>query len=299
MRFGLLYTAFVILPQILFADVLVTTWNMKWFPSGKAEVRNEQDVEETTIKRAGTVFRNAYDEQCRKSDAAIVVFSQEMRDAESCTNFIDATGLADSGLKLACVSNFKDNGGVPLWQQVAIMTSLPVIDSGFALWSRSNGVSIPRGFAHALLDGGDGGLIICFSLHLKSNLNWGGTEFEKQKNMYKREAAAGQILEVVKRMQEKYPDRQLRVLVGGDFNTDDDDMQYVSEATLRAFFGAHFRSCFRDLKKEQKITHPACGGYPDATFDYILYRGFERIVSRKIYSGAGVSDHNLVALRLR
>ena len=53
------------------------------------------------------------------------------------------------------------------------------------------------------------------------------------------------------------------------------------------------------VRREQRVTRPAAGNFPDATFDYILYRGFDRIVGRKIYSGAGVSDHNLVALRLR
>ena len=93
--------------------------------------------------------------------------------------------------------------------------------------------------------------------------------------------------------------RARTVVVGGDFNTNDDDLEYVSEATIRSFYGAHFRSCFRDLKKSQKITHPGTNGFPDATFDYILYRGFERLVSRKIYPGAPESDHNLVALRLK
>ena len=93
--------------------------------------------------------------------------------------------------------------------------------------------------------------------------------------------------------------RARTVVVGGDFNTNDDDLEYVSEATIRSFYGAHFRSCFRDQKKSQKITHPGTNGFPDATFDYILYRGFERIVSRKIYPGAPESDHNLVALRLK
>lgn len=32
---------------------------------------------------------------------------------------------------------------------------------------------------------------------------------------------------------------------------------------------------------------------------HILYRGFKRIVSRKIYQGSPVSDHNLVTLRLK
>ena len=196
------------------------------------------------------------------------------------------------------MSNFRD-GDVPLWQQVAIMSTLPVIDSGYATWSRGAGVAIPRGFAYALLDGGAAGPIACFSVHLKSNLNRTGTNVENQKNIYKREAASAQILALVKKMRTNFPDEQLKVVVGGDFNTSDDSLEFVSESTIRAFYGAHFRSCFRDLKKSQKITHPAANGFPDATFDYILYRGFERIVSRRIYPGQPVSDHNLVALRLR
>ena len=156
-----------------------------------------------------------------------------------------------------------------------------------------------RGFAYALLDGGKKGPIACFSLHLKSNVNRSGSNLEGQKNIYKREAAAAQVLAVVRKMRDGLPGKELRVVVGGDFNTNDDDLEYVSEATLRSFYGAHFRSCFRDLKKSQKITHPGTNGFPDATFDYILYRGFERIVSRKIYPGAPLSDHNLVALRLK
>lgn len=276
-------------------DVVVTTWNMKWFPSGVANMRNEDSAEEQTIACAGRLLQNAFKDQTRKSGADLIVLAQEVRDAEAMTNYINAAGI--SGLKVVSVSNFKD-GDVPIWQQVAILSTLPVLDSGYATWAKGIGVTIPRGFAYALLDGGDDGPIACFSLHLKSNLNLSGSDVESQKNIYKREAAAAQVLAVVRKMRDAFPERELRVIVGGDFNTSDDSLEFVSESTLRSFYGAHFRSCFRDLKKSQKITHPGTNGFPDATFDYILYRGFERIVSRKIYPGVPLSDHNLVALRL-
>ena len=277
-------------------DVLITTWNMKWFPSGLADLRNSEEAEKATIIKAGRTLSDAVKAHTRKSGAGLIALAQEVRDAEAMSNYVRASGI--EGLKLVVVSHFKD-GDIPLWQQVAILSTLPVMDSGFATWAKGIGVSIPRGFAYALLDGGEDGPIACFSLHLKSNLNRSGTDVEAQKNLYKREAAAAQILAVVRKMRDAFPDRELKVVVGGDFNTSDDDLAYVSEATLRSFYGAHFRSCFRDLKKSQKITHPGGNGFPDATFDYILYRGFERIVSRKIYPGSPVSDHNLVALRLR
>ena len=226
----------------------------------------------------------------------MIVLAQEVRDVEAMSNYVHAAGI--TGLKVVSVSHFKD-GDVPIWQQVAILSTLPVLDAGFATWAKGIGVSIPRGFAYALLDGGEAGPIACFSLHLKSNLNRSGSDVEGQRNIYKREAAAAQVLSVVRKMRDAFPDRELRVVVGGDFNTNDEDLEYVSEATLRSFYGAHFRSCFRDWRKEQKVTRPGTNGFPDMTFDYILYRGFERIVSRKIYPGAPVSDHNLVALRLR
>lgn len=277
-------------------DVLITTWNMKWFPSGLADLRNSEEAEKATIAKAGRTLSDAVRAHTRKSGAGLIALAQEVRDAEAMSNYVRASGI--EGLKLAAISHFKD-GDIPLWQQVAILSTLPVMDSGFATWAKGIGVSIPRGFAYALLDGGENGPIACFSLHLKSNLNRSGTDVEAQKNIYKREAAAAQILAVVRKMRDAFPERELKVVVGGDFNTSDDDLTYVSEATLRSFYGAHFRSCFRDLKKSQKITHPGSNGFPDATFDYILYRGFERIVSRKIYPGSPVSDHNLVALRLR
>ena len=277
-------------------DVLVTTWNMKWFPSGLADLRNEEAAEKATIAKAGRLLSRVYREQTRKSGADLIVLAQEVRDAGTMSDYARATGVP--GLKVVSVSNFKD-GDVPIWQQLAILSTLPVLDAGFATWAKGIGVSIPRGFAYALLDGGEAGPIACFSLHLKSNLNRSGSDVEGQRNIYKREAAAARVLSVVRKMRDAFPDRELRVVVGGDFNTNDEDLEYVSEATLRSFYGAHFRSCFRDLRRDQKVTRPGTNGFPDATFDYILYRGFERIVSRKIYPGEPLSDHNLVALRLR
>ena len=277
-------------------DVVIATWNMKWFPSGIADLRNDAATEKATVAKAGLMLSDAFKEQTRRSGADLIVLAQEVRDAETTSNYVHAAGV--KGLKVVSVSNFKD-GDVPIWQQVAILSTLPVLDAGYATWAKGIGVSIPRGFAYALLDGGERGPIACFSLHLKSNLNRSGTDIEDQKNIYKREAAAAQILAVVRKMRNGLPGRELRVVVGGDFNTNDDDLEYVSEATLRSFYGAHFRSCFRDLRKDQRVTRPGTNGFPDATFDYILYRGFDRIVSRRIYPGQPVSDHNLVALRLR
>ena len=67
-------------------DVIVVTWNMKWFPSGKADLRAEPEYERENIARAGRTLAEAVDDQRRsrkeKSSSGLVVFAQEMRDAE-------------------------------------------------------------------------------------------------------------------------------------------------------------------------------------------------------------------------
>ena len=163
----LLFCALAWMPYA-YGDVLVTTWNMKWFPSGIADLRNDDAAERKTIAGAGRLLSDAFREQTRKSGADLIVLAQEVRDAETMTNYVKAAGI--KGLKVVSVSHFKD-GDVPIWQQVAILSTLPVLDAGFATWAKGIGVSIPRGFAYALLDGGKEGPIACFSLHLKSNVN--------------------------------------------------------------------------------------------------------------------------------
>lgn len=292
----LLVVCLAALSRFAFGDVVAMTWNMKWFPSGIANLKASAGAEERRILMAGGVVSAAYHDQRRKDAPGLVLLAQEVRDADSCRRFAEASGI--DGLKVVAVSEFLDPAGVPYWQQQAILSTLPVVDSGFAVWAHDDGVSIPRGFAYALLDAGPDGKILCFSLHLKSNRNDAGTVLGAQKNIYKREAAAAQVLALV-RERHADVDGGVKIIVGGDFNTNEDNPLFVSESTLRSFYGAHFRSCFRDLKRSQCVTWPGRGGLPDSTFDYVLYRGFERIVSRRIYPGSLVSDHNLVAIRLR
>ena len=275
-------------------SVTFTTWNMKWFPSGRMDLRVSAAYEEFKIAKAGSVLSNAVASVGGPADG-IVLFVQEMRDTDVCTNLVAKTGLPK--MQLAAVSKFKDAYGYPLWQQCAIATDLPVVESGYMSWQSEPHVAMPRGFTFAVVGSGDE-LIACFAVHLKSNVNFSGEELENQRNIYKREYAARQILEKLRELTGRYGKNLTRAVVAGDFNTNEDDERFVSEETLLSFYGAHFRSCFRGLKKEQCVTHPGEGKYPDCTFDHILYRGFGDIQSRKIGVGAPISDHNPVSLRL-
>lgn len=285
-----------VLPSLAMADVSCCTWNMKWFPSGKRNLRADASEERAKCQTAGRMFLHSlHNLDGGRSMKRAILFVQEVRDAETCTNLVSSIGI--DGMKVASVSDFKDRIGLSLWQQTAILTTFPVIDAGFEAWRGSSGVTPPRGFTYALLDAREDGHVLCFSVHLKSNLNQKGTEFEEQANIYKRECCAAQILAVIAR----YLDAGksvARVVIAGDFNTNEDDPAFVSEATLRSFYGAHFRSCFTGMKKKDRVTHPGRGVYADATFDYILYKGFERARVRRIFTGDPVSDHHIVSVNL-
>lgn len=276
-------------------DVVITTWNMKWFPSGKADLRISEEFESFKIRKAGGMLADAVKSVGFAPGDGVIVMAEELRDEDVCSDLVAQCSI--DGLRVAAVSRFKDKAGYPLWQQSAIFTNLKVVEAGYMPWQSEKHVDMPRGFAFTVLGEGDE-LIACFCVHLKANVNFAGGDLETQKNIYKREYASAQILEKFRELRTRYGDDLSRVVVAGDFNTNDDDKTFVSEATLRAFYGAHFRSCFRGLRKNQRITHPASGGYPDCTFDYILYRGFGRGLERKIGIGQPISDHNPVSIKL-
>ena len=290
----ILLTVFVAATAAFGKSVTFTTWNMKWFPSGRMDLRISAAFEEFKIAKAGAVLSNAVASVGGPADGTVLIV-QEVRDTDVCTNLVAKTGLPK--MQLAAVSKFKDPYGYPLWQQCAIASDLPVVESGYQSWQSEPHVAMPRGFTFAVVGSGDE-LIACFAVHLKSNVNFEGSELGTQSNIYKREYAALQILEKLRELTVRYKGRLTRAVVAGDFNTNEDDELFVSEDTLLSFYGAHFRSCFRGLKKEQRVTHPGSGPYPDCTFDYILYRGFGDIQSRKIGVGAPISDHNPVSVRL-
>ena len=64
-------------------------------------------------------------------------------------------------------------------------------------------------------------------MHLKSNVNFSGEELENQRNIYKREYAARQILEKLRELTGRYGKSLTRAVVAGDFNTNEDDERFV------------------------------------------------------------------------
>lgn len=270
----------------VFADsIRVTTWNLKWFPSGSSNATTPA-AEAANIKAA--------------ADTIIVInpdvlLLQEIRNWDAAQRLTEA--LKPLQFNVLICSTFRDGfGGGVGQQQVAILAK----QKGDAAWSenwKTKGVvDPPRGFAFAVIPFGKT-QIAFYSIHLKSNLVMRGGEHEQQLNILKRELSAEQLLAHAESVTKDFP-KLSRFVVGGDFNTNSDQDLFISERTLQLFKEAGFFDAMEPLPLGLRITHPASGRYPDATFDYILTRGVKADLPPEILKSA-VSDHMPVTLELK
>ena len=267
---------------LIFA-VLAGSWNLKWFPSGRAEHRASARVESANIADAADVIRS------NLKGSGRIMFLQEMRDAKACTNLVVAIG--DTNLKVAVASAFRDFRDNRLqWQQLGIVTDMPVLKTEWKYSKKADGMFVPRGYAYALLDGGEEGRIACFCVHLKSN--YGAKKAAKKKeNMLKREAAIRQVLAAAEKCGAD------RILIAGDFNSDRFQRAFKDERMFPMLESAGFKDGWEGTDPSQRGTHPGNSRYPDSTLDYVFYKGYSRCASRSLAPAVPVSDHRMLAMK--
>lgn len=269
--------------------VLSGTWNLKWFPSGRAEHRASPRVEAANTADAADTVREGLKKHLGKGDGAVLFF-QEMRDGRSVSNLVAAIGW--DGLKVASVSAFRERDNRLGWQQCGIATTLPVIDFGFSYWKRPRRIFPPRGYAYALLDGGEDGVIACYCVHLKSN--YGATREKIRKaNREKRETCAEQLVAITKNL--KTPDGRpvKKILIGGDFNVDPSQPRHAGEKTLEILLEGGFKDGWEGVPASERVTHPGSLRNPGSTLDYVCYRGFNSCTLRYSAPEIPSSDHRM------
>lgn len=270
--------------SIFIFAVLAGSWNLKWFPSGRAEHRASPRVEAANISDAADVIRANLKGEGR------VMFLQEMRDAQACSNLVAAIG--DEKLKVAAASAFRDFRDNRLqWQQLGILSDLPVLEAKWAYSKRTSGLFVPRGYVYALLDGGSKGRIACFCVHLKSN--YGARKAAKKKeNMLKREIAIRQVLEVAQKCGAD------KIIIAGDMNSDRFQAAFKDERIFSLLESSGFKDGWQGVEPSARGTHPGGARYPDSTLDYIFHKGFSRCTSQSLAPSFPVSDHRMVIMSL-
>ena len=275
---------------LLVASVLTGTWNLQWFPSGRAEHRASPRVEAANAKDAAEVVCAGFGKR-----KGVILFFQELRGPEAASNLVAA--METDGLKLAAVSSFRERDRRLGWQQVAIATDYPVLDANFAYWKRGKGVFAPRGYAYALLDCGDDGIVACYAIHLKSNYG-AKTIDQKKSNAAKREICTEQLVEAAKKLRAPDGRKVSRVIISGDFNANAFEKSDVGENTFAHLLNAGFKNCWDGAPLSERGTHPGKFRWPDSTLDYVFHRGFARQTMRRLSPLVPLSDHRMAWVEL-
>lgn len=291
----------------LFANLLVGTWNLRWFPGGEAPSNPlvapavRQQKEAHRMVHAAAIVQSGLRGRCANEHA--VLFFQEIRDEAACTNLLAQIGEA-TGLRLACVSKFEVAKGRVGLQQDCILTDLPILDAGWSRWrwprkTKNKGRRLlpPRGYAFAFLDGGAEGVIACYCVHLKGNSGV-TTAVEAAFNRTKREQAAEQLVELTKKTRLHNGRRVTRIVIAGDFNTDVFDAAFAGERTIPVLTAAGYLNGLASASPDQRVTYPQFSERTGSTLDYIFHRGFLAQTERWLSAVNEVSDHRMVWLRL-
>jgi hypothetical protein len=69
------------------------------------------------------------------------------------------------------------------------------------------------------------------------------------------------------------------IVIGGDFNTNHDQEMFAAEKTFDSLIGPGYENGFEELPLSQRITHPGTHGFPDATFDFLIYEGLASVAA--------------------
>lgn len=247
----------------------VVSWNLEWYPGGSMNA---------------TPAEAAKHEQTAKADLARI--NPDIFLAQEIRTWFDFERLASSipGLHTAVVSAFR-LGAQPAQQQVAIASRLPVNCAWAESWKPAS-PSPPRGFSAAVLEVPDSTrLLLAYSLHLKSNM--AKRPGDDQDNFRKREESVRQLLIHVRDMESLFQGRISGIIVGGDFNTNDDGQ--FADQTISMMVDAGFHNSWSGIPANARQTWRGSRQHKPTTFDFIFTKGISPLPARLIQSG--VSDH--------
>lgn len=253
-------------------DIRVVSWNLQWFPGHKPETTTEIAAEH--MAAAKKVIAEL------KPD---VLMLQEVRTWQAAAELCETV----PGLTTHVTTAF-DKGTLNARPQNQVVAARMESDAAWsAKWVGGN-YGPPRGFAFAALDAGGGRFLLCWSLHLKSNLG----VFDE--NVAMRVESARQLIAHIRDMVALYGKRgPCAVIVAGDLNTSVDDPKFASDPTMSGLLKSGLWWTHTGVPFAKRTTIPGDGGYKDNCFDHILTAGLGQPVAF-VQSHPGISDHNPV-----
>lgn len=270
------------------APLRTVTWNMEWFPGGRPGASEKEQVEQTNGAR-----------EILGKLAPQILLAQELTDEKAFAKLIGEF----PDMKVDVFSNFLDpHSGKTGPQQCAIASSLKAHSAWFEEFAPTENLpSLRRGFAFAALEHPEGGLIMLYSVHLKSN---GGSDTpEGEQNVANTRAeSVRQLVAHKAAMEKKFAGEEIvGWLIGGDFNTNNDG-QFPKCTVVKDLEAAGFYNTWDKTPKAERLTwrnHPDDTRFKPTTFDYLMTSGFKK-TQAKNYPDVPIeiSDHTAVMLLL-
>lgn len=267
----------------------VVSWNIEWFPGLKAKAPMEDRL----------AHFDAVQPELQKMKPDLLL-AQEITDQEAFEKLVAIV----PGMKVHTFSRFLEPGSdQPSPQQVTIASRLEAHSAWFETFTPSpDAPNLTRGFAFAALHHPDGGLIMVYSVHLKSNSGSEKPGGERSIAQTRKESIR-QIIAHKREMEKKFADEKIiGWLVGGDFNTNH-DRQFRKCTAIKDMMSAGFHNTWSDTPKAKRLTwrehpDPSQRRFASTTFDYIFTSGFKPVQARIIDVPRALSDHYPIGILL-
>jgi endonuclease/exonuclease/phosphatase family metal-dependent hydrolase len=289
----LLPTLLVALPALLWSvgcsaspaeaepAIRTVSWNIRWYPGESPQATPEEVAEHREEVLAYLPDLNPD-----------ILLLQEIRDQEAAAELVAAV----PGLELHVATQLK-RPELPQSQQLVIASRYPAVAAYAEVFTNiyQDADATPyRGFAFAALENPLGGLLLTYSVHLKSNRG------ELDTVIAIREEQARQLLSHIEAMQAEFADRgPLAILVGGDFNVLLEQPERAHEQTLQYFIDRGFHWTWDGVPFEERGTWPGRGNYGAACFDHIVTLNLPVHTAELMYKPRfQLSDHVPVLLSI-
>jgi endonuclease/exonuclease/phosphatase family metal-dependent hydrolase len=264
------------------------SWNIEWFPGGRPKANVEEIKNQTKLVKEHLAEI--------KPD---IFLAQEITDEAA---FAKVVAEMPGKMVVHVCSRFVNHESRDLApQQVAIASNLKADTAFFENFTPNENLpNLSRGFAFAALLHPDGGLMMLYSVHLKSNHGSDTPEGELGVANTRAESIR-QILSHKAEMEKRYAGREIMGwLIGGDFNSNHDG-QFPKYTAVADLVKAGFKNTWDATPKGQRLTwqnRPTETRFQPTTFDYMMTTGFKETQAKMIPVPREVSDHHPVMLLL-
>ncbi len=260
-------------------------WNIEWFPG----------LRPTAPAEDADAHMKACQDALREIDPDIFVV-QEVRDWDAFHELVSVV----PGLTVHVTSSFRDTQtGAIRPQQVGIASKWKCRGAWWQHWE-ANHPNLSRGFAFAALEHPDGGLLMVYGNHLKSN---GGSHTpEGEQNVADiRAEQTRQLLAHREEARAAYHGQEIFGWVAsGDFNTNHDNQFPLCQVVKMMTDGGYFNT-WSGVPREDRLTwrsDPVVEKrrFEPTTFDYIFTQGLKENQAGIIEVPRELSDHYPIQL---